>query len=145
MAPLAASLEPAIIRIGTRLSQLSAGRAPTVFDARWWSQGVINLAMKDPAFKVQLFRFIDVLPALDVGPGGREAGGRIFRREAWPCLWTALGDEGPCRDKSGGRDHGEIDSSSSRADGTDVHCRRIGGRRPPRPCGIVEGGTGLVG
>lgn len=64
MTPFAASLEPAIIRIGTRLSQLSAGRAPTVFEARWWSQGVINLAMKDPAFKVQLFRFIDVLPAL---------------------------------------------------------------------------------
>lgn len=64
MTPLAASLEPAITRIGPRLSQLSAGRAPTVFEARWWSQGVINLAMKDPAFKVQLFRFIDVLPAL---------------------------------------------------------------------------------
>lgn len=64
MTPLAASLEPAITRIGTRLSQLSAGRAPTIFEARWWAQGVINLAMKDPAFKVQLFRFIDVLPAL---------------------------------------------------------------------------------
>lgn len=64
MVPHAASLEPAITRIGTRLSQLSAGRAPTLFEGRWWSQGVINLAMKDPAFKVQLFRFIDVLPAL---------------------------------------------------------------------------------
>lgn len=60
----ASSLEPAIVRIGTHLSQLSAGRAPSVFEGRWWSQGVINLAMKDPAFKVQLFRFIDVLPAL---------------------------------------------------------------------------------
>ncbi|NOS78836.1 MAG: bifunctional proline dehydrogenase/L-glutamate gamma-semialdehyde dehydrogenase [Nitrospira sp.] len=64
MTSFVASLQPAITRIGTRLSQLSAGRAPTVFEARWWSQGVINLAMKDPAFKVQLFRFIDVLPAL---------------------------------------------------------------------------------
>jgi len=64
MAPLAASLEPAVTRIGTRLSQLSAGHAPTIFESRWWSEGVINLAMKDPAFKVQLFRFIDVLPAL---------------------------------------------------------------------------------
>ena len=58
------SLEPAIVRLGTHLSQLSAGRAPSVFEGRWWSQGVINLAMKDPTFKVQLFRFIDVLPAL---------------------------------------------------------------------------------
>jgi len=60
----ASSLESAIVRIGTHLSKLSAGRVPTVFESRWWSQGVINLAMKDPAFKVQLFRFIDVLPAL---------------------------------------------------------------------------------
>jgi len=57
-------LEPAILRIGQYLAQLSAGRTPTVFDSRWWSQSVINLAMKDPAFKVQLFRFIDVLPAV---------------------------------------------------------------------------------
>ena len=56
--------EAAILRIGQHLAQLSAGRTPTVFDSRWWSQNVINLAMKDPAFKVQLFRFIDVLPAV---------------------------------------------------------------------------------
>ena len=58
------ALEPAILRIGQYLAQSSAGRTPTVFDSRWWSQSVINLAMKDPAFKVQLFRFIDVLPAV---------------------------------------------------------------------------------
>lgn len=58
------ALEPAVLRIGQHLAQLSAGRTPTVFDSRWWSQSVINLAMKDPAFKVQLFRFIDVLPAV---------------------------------------------------------------------------------
>lgn len=60
----ASAIESSVLRIGTHLSKLSAGRAPTVFESRWWSQGVINLAMKDPAFKVQLFRFIDVLPAL---------------------------------------------------------------------------------
>ena len=58
------ALESAILRIGQQLAQLSAGRTPTVFDSRWWSQSVINLAMKDPAFKVQLFRFIDVLPTV---------------------------------------------------------------------------------
>ncbi|MCC6142068.1 MAG: proline dehydrogenase family protein [Nitrospira sp.] len=56
--------ESAVVRIGRHLAQLSAGRAPTIFEGRWWSQNAINLAMKDPAFKVQLFRFIDVLPAL---------------------------------------------------------------------------------
>ena len=57
-------LEAAVLRIGQQLAQLSAGRTPTVFDSRWWSQSVINLAMKDPTFKVQLFQFIDVLPAV---------------------------------------------------------------------------------
>lgn len=57
-------LEAAVTRIGQHLAQLSAGRTPTLFDSHWWSQSVINLAMKDSAFKVQLFRFIDVLPAV---------------------------------------------------------------------------------
>ena len=58
------SLEPAILRIGEHLAQLSAGLSPTIFDSRWWSQSVINLAMKDAAFKARLFRFIDVLPVI---------------------------------------------------------------------------------
>ncbi len=57
-------LEAAVLQIGHHLAQLSAGRTPTIFDSRWWSQSVINLAMNDPAFKAQLFRFIDVLPAV---------------------------------------------------------------------------------
>ena len=58
------SLEPAILRIGEHLAQLSAGLSPTLFENRWWSQSAINLAMKDPIFKAHLFRFIDVLPAV---------------------------------------------------------------------------------
>lgn len=58
------SLEPAILRIGERLAELSAGLSPTLLESRWWSQSVINLAMKDPRFKAHLFRFIDVLPAV---------------------------------------------------------------------------------
>ncbi|MDH4237772.1 MAG: hypothetical protein OEV17_11050, partial [Nitrospira sp.] len=56
------SIEPAVLRIGEYLAQLSAGHSPTIFEGRWWSQSAINLAMKDDAFKAQLFRFIDVLP-----------------------------------------------------------------------------------
>jgi RHH-type transcriptional regulator, proline utilization regulon repressor / proline dehydrogenase / delta 1-pyrroline-5-carboxylate dehydrogenase len=57
-------LEPAILRIGEQLAQLSSGLSPTIFDSRWWSQSAINLAMKDPSFKARLFRFIDVLPTV---------------------------------------------------------------------------------
>ncbi len=59
-----ALLEPRIRAIGEDLARRSSGLAPGLFDSRWWSQAAINLAMKDPAFKAQLFRFIDVLPSL---------------------------------------------------------------------------------
>ena len=59
-----ASIEPAILRIGQQLAQLSAGHTPTIFEGRWWSQSAINLAMKDATFKARLFRFIDVLPVI---------------------------------------------------------------------------------
>ncbi|MFZ3012117.1 MAG: hypothetical protein WA045_00295, partial [Nitrospira sp.] len=58
------SLEPAILRIGEQLAQLSAGLSPSIFDGRWWSHSVINLAMKDASFKTRLFHFIDVLPVI---------------------------------------------------------------------------------
>ena len=58
------SLEPRIRIIGEDLARRSGGQTPSLFDSRWWSQAAINLAMKDPAFKTQLFRFIDVLPSL---------------------------------------------------------------------------------
>jgi len=58
------SLEPAILRIGEQLAQLSAGLSPSIFDGRWWSHSAINLAMKDASFKTKLFHFIDVLPVI---------------------------------------------------------------------------------
>jgi len=64
MKPMPSDLEPAIRRIGEDLARSSAKQTPTVFERRWWSQAAMNLAMHDPAFKTQLFRFIDVLPAV---------------------------------------------------------------------------------
>ncbi|MDR4468237.1 MAG: proline dehydrogenase family protein, partial [Nitrospira sp.] len=59
------ALEPAILRIGHELAQLSAGLSPSIFDTRWWSHSAINLAMKDPSFKTRLFHFVDVLPVIE--------------------------------------------------------------------------------
>jgi len=64
MSTMSFSLEPAVYRIGEQLARLSAGRTPTLFERRWWSQTALNLAMQDSAFKTQLFRFIDVLPSV---------------------------------------------------------------------------------
>ncbi len=64
MPEVSSPLEPAIYRIGEQLARLSAGRTPTLFERRWWSQTALNLAMQDSLFKTQLFRFIDVLPSV---------------------------------------------------------------------------------
>ncbi len=39
-------------------------RQPSIFDRRWWDDRILNWAMADEAVKVQMFRFIDVLPML---------------------------------------------------------------------------------
>ena len=58
------SLEPLIHQIGTDMAQCSSGAAPALFDRKRWSQTLLDWAMNDPEFKVQLFRFVDVLPVL---------------------------------------------------------------------------------
>jgi len=47
-------------------SLLSAARQYKAgwFSARFWSDQMMNYTMKDPAFKVQLFRFVDAFPML---------------------------------------------------------------------------------
>ncbi len=60
----ALSFETEVQRIGAELAERSAGHVPTVFNSRWWASTLFDWCMKDEHFKVQLFRFIDVLPAL---------------------------------------------------------------------------------
>ncbi len=64
MPEMSSPLEPTVYRIGEQLARLSAGRTPTLFERRWWSQSALNMAMQDSGFKTQLFRFIDVLPSI---------------------------------------------------------------------------------
>jgi len=40
------------------------GEVPSFFDTRKWKGKMMEWAMKDERFKVQLFRFIDTLPSL---------------------------------------------------------------------------------
>jgi RHH-type transcriptional regulator, proline utilization regulon repressor / proline dehydrogenase / delta 1-pyrroline-5-carboxylate dehydrogenase len=64
MATISLPDESMVRRIGEQLARLSAGRTPSLFEGRWWSQTALNLAMQDNVFKTQLFRFIDVLPSV---------------------------------------------------------------------------------
>jgi RHH-type proline utilization regulon transcriptional repressor/proline dehydrogenase/delta 1-pyrroline-5-carboxylate dehydrogenase len=81
-------LESAIDRIGRELADRSAGLAPTLFNRRWWSNTLLDWCMKDEAFKVRLFRFIDLLPSLKDDRQVTKLVGEYF--EDLPTLATPL-------------------------------------------------------
>lgn len=58
------SLDEETLRLGKELWAQLDDRRPTIFDRRWWLDHLLEWAMQDPSVKVQMFRFVDVLPML---------------------------------------------------------------------------------
>jgi len=56
--------EADIRRRAARLYEAANATTPRLFDRKWWTGRLLEWAIRDDAFKVQLFRFIDVLPTL---------------------------------------------------------------------------------
>ncbi len=61
---MAADFEGRLQETGTRLYQLIEGESPTLFQKQYWTGKVLDWCMRDDAFRVQMFRFIDVFPYL---------------------------------------------------------------------------------
>ncbi len=59
------SLDQKITKRSKEFFASISGEAPTIFNKGWWSGKVMNWAMKNENFKIQLFRFVDVLPYLN--------------------------------------------------------------------------------
>ena len=57
-------LETSIQKVGRNLADQSLKRAPGIFDHRRWTNLLLDWGTRDERFKVQLFRFVDVLPTL---------------------------------------------------------------------------------
>jgi RHH-type proline utilization regulon transcriptional repressor/proline dehydrogenase/delta 1-pyrroline-5-carboxylate dehydrogenase len=57
-------VEQRTLLIGEQILAESRRRAPAFWNRRWWDDRVMQWTMRDEAFKVQLFRFVDVLPML---------------------------------------------------------------------------------
>ncbi len=57
-------LEAEIVKIGTDIFERSAKSSMSLFDQAYWSGKMMAFSMRHPQFKVQLFRFVDVLPTL---------------------------------------------------------------------------------
>ena len=58
-------IERTALQLGSRLLQSARQNRSGLFSSKFWSDQLMDWAMKDPAFKVQLFRFVDVFPMLD--------------------------------------------------------------------------------
>jgi RHH-type proline utilization regulon transcriptional repressor/proline dehydrogenase/delta 1-pyrroline-5-carboxylate dehydrogenase len=58
-------IDPAIIARGKEFFQSISGEAPSIFNKGWWTGKVMDWSMKNEDFKVQMFRFVDVLPYLN--------------------------------------------------------------------------------
>ena len=64
IAPADPALEARIHEIGTEFLDLARGGKAGVLSTAFWSDKLMDWAMKDEAFKVQLFRFVDAFPML---------------------------------------------------------------------------------
>ena len=62
---MADDLEARIQETGRRLYQLIEEERPAVFEKEFWMGKVLAWCMEDEAFKVEMFRFIDVFPYLN--------------------------------------------------------------------------------
>ncbi len=58
-------LERRAVEIGRELLGPARQYKPGLFSPKFWFDQLMNWAMKDPSFKMQLFRFIDVFPMLN--------------------------------------------------------------------------------
>jgi len=60
-------LDEAIRQRGKAFFASIRGESPSIFNKGFWTGKVMDWAMQNEAFKVQLFRFVDVLPYLTTG------------------------------------------------------------------------------
>jgi len=57
--------EAAVLALGEDLFRRMKGETPGVFNKDFWQGKILDWAMKDRSFKVDMFRFVDVLPVLE--------------------------------------------------------------------------------
>ncbi|WP_319780434.1 proline dehydrogenase family protein [Maridesulfovibrio sp.] len=59
------TLDSKVIERGKQFFDSISGEAPSIFNKGWWTGKVMDWSMKNEDFKVQMFRFVDVLPYLN--------------------------------------------------------------------------------
>ncbi len=59
------TLDDRVAATARRIAELGGDEGSSVYRMSWWSERLLDWAMDNPQFKAQLFRFVDVFPALD--------------------------------------------------------------------------------
>ncbi len=62
--PKAGDVEATIQEVGSQLFAATKGTSPSIFDKGFWQGKIIDYCMAHEDFKVEMFRFVDVLPML---------------------------------------------------------------------------------
>lgn len=57
--------EARVQALGRQILDLMEGESPSIFKRDFWNGQIMDWSMKMPAFKVEMFRFVDVLPVLN--------------------------------------------------------------------------------
>ena len=57
-------VEASIREVGVELFAAAKGSKPSIFDKGYWNGKIIDYCMAHEAFKIEMFRFVDVLPML---------------------------------------------------------------------------------
>src|SRR3954447_1949157 len=58
------AVEKALKEIAENLTAASKKEEPGVFNKDFWTGRMLEFSMRDPAFKIELFRFVDVFSVL---------------------------------------------------------------------------------
>lgn len=58
-------LDAKIHSIGAELFAATKGASPSIFDKGYWNGKIIDYCMSHEAFKIEMFRFVDVMPTLN--------------------------------------------------------------------------------
>jgi RHH-type transcriptional regulator, proline utilization regulon repressor / proline dehydrogenase / delta 1-pyrroline-5-carboxylate dehydrogenase len=58
------ALDRETVALARRIGELGSGEGAHVYRMSWWSDRMLEWAMSHPSFKTQLFRFVDVFPAM---------------------------------------------------------------------------------
>jgi len=78
-----------VAALAEEITRRGEGKQARVFRMSWWSERLLGLAMKNEDFKTQLFRFVDVFPALAEAGEVRRHVDEYFGIESTPTAMKA--------------------------------------------------------